>query len=223
MDAITFLNNNSSAIFALLGALGAGVISLFVAIFVRRHDYSLRQWEKIGERRIQAHEHLLESAMELRIMVGGGCVDEAGEPIRIPNAMLSRDHFEKCLSNFTARSISSSPWQTAEAKREVYFIQDYMMTLYQTLVGMPSELYPNVGVIVRQDSIDLSSSLEKKVLRFFEKDILKLKVGSKNDWHKYPRDQTERRLMTTELLKHREEIASHSLPIFTQTLFRDDV
>jgi len=155
---------------------------------------------------------LLESAMELRVMVVLGLEDENGQPLRTPHIMISRDHFDHWFTKFTTGSVSSSPWQTTEAKREANFVQDYMNTLYQTLVDVPSDLFPNVGIVIRQDLIALSSSLEKIVYRFFEKDIRKLRISSLAKWHKYPRSETESKLFATELLKHQKAIASMSHP-----------
>jgi hypothetical protein len=217
-EIAAFLRENASAVFALLGALGTGVISLFTAWLLRRQDHSLRLWEKIAERRLRAHENLLESAMDMRVMVALGGVDSQGEPLRTPHAMMSREHFDHFFTKFSTGSVSASAWQTTEAKREANFVQDYMVTLYQTLVGIPSDFYPNVGAIVRQDFIDLSSSLERKVQGFFARDLRKLRIGSFDDWHKYPKEETLRRLEATELMKHQLDIAERSHPGMRQPL-----
>lgn len=223
MDFPTFLSDNSSAVFTLAGALGAGLITLATTWIQRRQDHSLKLWEKIAERRIQAHERLLESALELRVMIGLGRLDENQEPLRIPQILLSYNHFTDWFTKFTMGSVSGSPWQTTEAKREANFTQDYMTTLYQTISKVPLELIPNVGLIVRQDIIDLSASLEKKVMRYFEKDVRKLQISSLSKWHKYQLKETIARLSSTELMKNQEAIATSSHPAMREPLLPHEI
>ena len=210
MNFSTFISDNSSAVFALAGALGAGFMSLATAWLLRRQDYSLKLWEKISERRIQAHEQMLEYAMDMRVMVALGHIDGNGDPLRTPLIMMSQNNFENSFAKF--KTTSASTWQTTELKREANFVQDYMINLYHALIGMPDSLYPNVGLIIRQDFIDLSTSLEKIAFRFFETDIKKLKLDSLSNWHKYRTDQTINRLQKTKLFENRSSILDRSHP-----------
>jgi hypothetical protein len=89
----------------------------------------------------------------------------------------------------------------------VNFVQDYLVTLHMHLGGVPTGNYLSVGELIRQDFIELSSSLEKKAYEFFTRDIKKLRLNSLDDWHKYKRPETERRLQATALLRRSEEIA----------------
>lgn len=223
MDFIAFLSDNSNGVFALAGALSTGLITLGTTWIQRRQDHSLKLWEKIAERRIQAHERLLESALELRVMIGLGRLDENQEPLRTPYIMLSHEHFTSWFTKFSAGSVSGSSWQTTEAKREANFVQDYMTTLYQTISEVPSDLVPNVGLIIRQDIINLSTSLEKKVMLYFENDIRKLKLSSLAKWHKYKLKQTIARLNSTELMRNQEAISTSSHPVMAEPLLpRED-
>ncbi|MCA1492694.1 hypothetical protein I6F11_17375 [Ensifer sp. NBAIM29] len=212
---ISFMKDNSSAVFAMLGALMSAGVSFGSAWFLRRQDHSLRLWEKIAERRIQAHEYLLDQSMAMRVMTALPAADEKGEVIRFPNVMMSKDTFETFFSKFATGFLTASTWYTTEVTREANFVQDYLVTLHQTLRQVPTELYPNVGLIIRQDFIDLSSSLERKVSSFFAEDIRALRVGRHGQWHKYKRTQTERRLNATILLINQAEIATLSHPLMT--------
>src|ERR1043166_8485697 len=90
-----FLKENASTMIAPGGAVGGRFISIVVGWLLRKREYDLRLWEKLLERRIKAHEQLINVAMEMRVMVTSGRVDEAGEPIRAPNVLLSREVFEE--------------------------------------------------------------------------------------------------------------------------------
>jgi hypothetical protein len=69
---------------------------------------------------------------------------------------------------------------------------------------VPSDTFLQLGELIRQDFVDLSSSLEKKAFQFFQTGIRKLRPDSLNQWHKYKRPETERRLGSTLLVKHRD-------------------
>lgn len=80
-----FLQENASALFALGGAFGTALLSFLAAWFLRKRDYDLRLWDKLLERgRIDAHERLINVALEMRVMVALGGVDKAGKVVRSP-------------------------------------------------------------------------------------------------------------------------------------------
>ncbi|CAN0655624.1 protein of unknown function [Nitratireductor aquimarinus] len=95
-----------------MGSRGTGLISLVGAWLLQRQDHSLKLWEKIIERRIHAHDSLLNAAMEMRGMVALGYVDANVDPLRVTYALLSKAHFEDFFARFTGASLSGSAWQT---------------------------------------------------------------------------------------------------------------
>jgi hypothetical protein len=101
---------------------------------------------------------------------------------------------------------------TTATRREVAFVQDYLVTLHMHLIGIPSEKYFELAQLIRQDFIDLSSSLEKTAFGFFERGIRKGRLDSPAAWHKYKLPVTERRLMNTALLRSIEALGRSSLP-----------
>ena len=135
-------------------------------------------------------------------MVSAGSFDETGEVERWPNLLQSREVFEAWFTEFTREQVGSSSWLTTVAKREVAYVQDYLVTLHIHLKQVPSESYPPLARLVRQDFSDLSSSLEKVVFAFFEKGIHRAQPDSLSSWHKYKRAVTERRLGATLLAKN---------------------
>ena len=201
-----FIDNNASAIFGLLGALGGGLVSFLALWLLKKREYNLRLWDKLLERRIKAHENVIAVALEMRVMVALGATEESGEVARAPQVLRSKEDFEQWFIRFTQLTMEGTTWLTTEANRELNFVQDYLVTLYQNLTGVPSEKYLPIGQVIRQDFIHLSSDLEKKSFAFFGKEVRRLKLSNLNKWHKYKRSETETRLKKTVLLSQWEKI-----------------
>ncbi len=206
-----FLNTNASAIFGLLGALGGGTLSFIASLILKRRELNHQIRYKLVERQIAAHESVLKLAHEMRVMVSSGGFDESGEIDRAPKLLQSREVFDAWFTVFTQEQVGSSSWLTISAKREVNFVQDYLVNLYASLKGVPSEIYPQLARLIRKDFIDLSSSLEKAVFGFFEKGIHRAQPDDLMPWHKYKIDTTERRLSKTLLFKNIDAFRRASL------------
>ncbi|WP_396267713.1 hypothetical protein [Ideonella sp.] len=196
-----FLNTNASAIFGLLGALGGGVLSFVASLILKRRELNYQLRSKLVDRQIAAHECVLSLAQEMRVMVSSGRFDQSGEVERGPNVLQSKEAFEAWFTHFTEEQVVGSSWLTTGAKREVALVQDYLITLHLHLADVPSERYPEFATLIRQDFIDLSSSLERAVFLFFEKGIHRARPDSPSASHKYPRHVTESRLSQTTLLR----------------------
>ncbi len=196
-----FLNANASAVFGLLGALGGGILSFIASLLLKRRDFSLLLRSKIVDRQIAAHERILKLAQDMRVMVSTGTQGKDGEILRGPRILLSKSEFEGWFTRFTEQQLEGYTWLTTETKREVAFVQDYLATLHMHLADVPSEKYFDLAQVIRQDFIDLSSSLEKAAFSFFSTGIHRAKPDSLSAWHKYKRSVTERRLMNTALLQ----------------------
>jgi len=201
-----FIDSNASAVFGLLGALGGGLVSFLASWLLKKREYNLRLWDKLLERRIRAHENVIAVALEMRVMVALGATEENGEVARAPQVLRSKEDFDQWFIRFTQLTLEGSTWLTTEAKRELNFVQDYLVTLYQNLTEVPSEKYLQIGQVIRQDFLDLSSDLEKKCFAFFGKEVRRLKLSNLKKWHKYKRPETEKRLKKTALLSQWEKI-----------------
>lgn len=197
-----FLNLNASAVFGLLGALGGGVLSFVASLLLKRSEFSLQLRSKIIDKQITAHECILKLAQDMRVMGSVGTLDDDGEVSRGPRILLSKYTFEDWFTHFTEQQLAGSTWLTTRTKREVAFVQDYLVTLHMYLVDVPSEKYFDLAQLIRQDFIDLSSSLEKNAFSFFESGIHRAKLDSLSVWHKYKRPVTERRLTSTALIRN---------------------
>lgn len=197
-----FLEANASIFNWLAGGVGGALITLVVGWLLRKRDYDLRLWDKFIERRIQAHENLINVALEMRTMVMPGAVDEKGEIIRGPRVLLSQEIFEQWFSCSMRTVLAGSTWLTTDAKREANFLQDYLATLQLHLQPIPSDDYLSLGYIIREDFLAISGSLERAAFSFFEKDARQLRLSNLDERHKYPREQTEQRLKDTQLWHH---------------------
>jgi hypothetical protein len=198
-DWARFVETNASAIFALIGALGGGILSFFGAMHLKRREFDLSVSGKILDRRIDAHERVISLANEMSVMVALGGLSEAGEVRRAPQIMHSRETFENWFTRFTQLSREGSSWLSTRSKREVNFVQDYLITLHINLEGVPTSKFLELGELIRQDFVDLSSSLEKCAFSFFQDGIRNLQPDSLDAWHKYERSETKRRLHATAL------------------------
>lgn len=207
-----FLLEHASAIFGLAGAFGTAVLGLLGSWVLSKRDYDLKLWDKLLERRIHAHENLISVALEMRVMVALGGLDEKGELLRAPQVLLSKEEFEKWWTQTTGVATSASTWLSTGAKREMNFLQDYLITLHHNLAEVPSDKYLTVGSLIRQDFVDLSSSLEASAFSFFERDIHRLRLSNLREWHKHPRAETERRLKAMQLFQRWEDIQRLGAP-----------
>lgn len=208
LELTRFLADNASAIFGLVGAFGGALLSFLATLFLKKRDFDLQMWSKLLDRRIAAHENVISLAIELRVMVALGGTNEAGEVRRAPQALLSKEEFERWFARFAQLTGEGTTWLTVSAKREVNLVQDYLVTLHMHLSDVPSDRYPLVGEHIRQDFIDLSSSLEKVAFAFFEGEVRKLRLDSLDKHHKYKTTETDDRLRGTALLKNWDEIAA---------------
>ncbi|WP_414446672.1 hypothetical protein [Citrobacter koseri] len=173
-DLGKFIITHASAIFALIGALGGGLLSFFGALILKKREFNLTVSGKLLDRRIAAHENIISLAIELRVMVALSGESASGEARRAPQIMISRNSFENWLTHFTQLGLTGTSWLSYDAKREVNFVQDYFVTLNMYLDSVPSDEFLNLGELIRQDFISLSSSLEKKAFAFFQSGIRNL-------------------------------------------------
>lgn len=202
LEAAEFLQANASAIFGLIGALGGSLLSFVAAGMLKRREFNLQLWAKLLERRIAAHEKVIALAVEMRVMVGLGGTDTRGEVRRAPQVLISKEEFERWFTRFTQLTMEGTTWLSTATKREVNFVQDYLVTLRLHLERVPTERYLQVGELVRQDFIDLSSSLERVAYDFFQSGLRKLRLDSLEAQHKYKRPETQRRLKSTALISN---------------------
>jgi hypothetical protein len=142
-----------------LGAILTGGFALLNSWVMRNRDLNLKLWERFLDRRITAHETVVGLALKMRFMCPLGPV-HGGEVVRAPQVMLSKEAFDEWLAEFSQSSVPATTWLSTSVKRELNFVQDYLVTVHTNLAGASSEQFPIVGAFIRQDFIDFSSSLK---------------------------------------------------------------
>ena len=87
-------------------------------------------------------------------------------------------------------------------------MQDYLVNLNNVIEGL--ELDDNklrkVGVVVKQDFIDIAAEIEQLCFKFYNNEVTKMKLKNKGKWHKHPREVTEAKFQATNLYKYNKEI-----------------
>ena len=200
------ITDNASAIFAILGTLAGGILTFIGTWILQSQEAKNRLLEKVLDKRIQAHEKVIELSKFLRQMTSLGYAEKDGELARTPAIMMSHESFDDFLLRFSQTGVDSSTWLSTEVTRELYFVQDYFINLYEFLKNVEQDKFPEIGRVIRQDFIDFSSSLEKLAFDFFAKDLTKMKLNDLRQWHKYPLKVTQKRLNETEFMKNRDEL-----------------
>ena len=190
----------------LVGGLLSGVFTFLNAWVMRSRDLNLKLWERFLDRRITAHEAVVGLALKMRLMCPLGGVDSAGEVVRAPQVMISKEAFDDWLGEFAEKSTPATTWLSTPVKRELNFAQDYFVTLHTNLSEVPSGQFAAVGSFVRQDFIDLSSRLEKTAFEFFKAEARELRLNDLTEHHKYPLQETKKRLQNTVLLSRWTEV-----------------
>jgi len=201
-----FFVHNTAAILALVGVLVGAGLTFLSSWVMRNRDLELKIWEKFLDRRIDAHENVVRLALRMRVMVSFGKFDFSGDLIRAPEVMMSKTALDGWLEEFTRGSLPATTWLSVAVKRELYFVQDYLSTLHTNLSDVPSICFPQVGCVLRQDFIDLSSRLENVAFQHFAAEATKRRLSDLTENHKYLREETGRRLQNMNLLTKWDDV-----------------
>ena len=201
-----FLIKNASAVFALIGALMGTFITGVITYKTKTKEAKLRITEKLLDRKLAAHESLINTVGIIRSMVLLGGEDERGELLRCPLIMESRKNMDDFLAHFNKVQNESDRWLSTKLKKEISFFLDYFVNLNVHSKNGTDEALQSVGAIIRNDFIDIALELENCAHEFFNNDMLKLIYKTDRGWHKYSNDLTIKKLNETEFYKNKSEI-----------------
>jgi hypothetical protein len=198
--------NNSDLIKILVPAL-AGLFGVFIGIIVttisnwklKTKETKLRILEKTFDKRIKAHEEILQISKILRTTISTDKTDNDHNLITYPAVLQDYQYFDNFRGKFYDITNENNHWLGIELLRELYFIQDYLASLDLQIKDKNDENLPKIAVIVKQDFIDLAGNLENISLKFFEEDLLNLKKITNIGWHKYETEITYKRFSDTNL------------------------
>jgi hypothetical protein len=164
---IDFIEKNSAAIFTVLGFIIGALVSFIGNWLLKKKELVLRLREKVLDKRIQAHENIIQLSISIRTMNILGFENKQGELSRMPYMFSSRKHFDEWYMLYNELTATSTTWLSTELTRELNLFQDYIVNLYEKIKLMTDSNITVLGTIVRQDFIDFSSSLEKFSFKLF--------------------------------------------------------
>lgn len=119
---------------------------------------------------------------------------------RGPWVLESEETFRDFYSSFIDANSSSSTWLWIEAKRELNYCQDYLLTLYGEISKNPGLNFDQLSSDVRQDFIDIAENLRKTSMDYLTLEMPKLKFDDLNKKPKYKRSITIQRLLESQLV-----------------------
>lgn len=205
---VEFLEKNASAIFALLGAISGSLLTGLFGYIAKSKETKLRVTEKIIDKKIQAHDNLIDLISLIRTMVLLGGWDDLKELKRTPQAMLGQQEFSDFLVRYTNMRNSSERWFSFTLKREISLFLDYIVTLKELARTASDEQLQEIGSLIRYDFIEFAVKIENAAHVFINRDLLTLNHKTDRRWHKYKLDDTIKKLNDTRLFKLRETIES---------------
>lgn len=193
---------------ALVGVVIGLIFTFFTNSYLKAKEVRLRIIEKVFDKRLKAHEEMLNLAKQLRATVSTHSAKDGENVDSYPGLLHNNEYFNQFKGNFFIVVNANSHWISIELFRLLNYIQDYIESVSQTLLKMSETNFPQFGVIVKPDFIDLAAELEHETLKFFEKDIYQVNLKTTKGHHKWPREYTIERLNNTELIKNFEAISA---------------
>ena len=211
-DLATFFEQHASAVFALLGVLGASALALIREIVLKHREFELRVWEKVVDRRLSAHETVLEQVSRIRATMSDFAEQSGSELQRAPAVFYDRSTYVDWYTSYARAVGAHYAWLSTALVRELNLFQDYLVNLQAKLERLPDDRFYNVGCIVHCDFVEFAASLEQRALTFIRDDLKKPRLEHVGEWHKYRPDETRRRLLATAQYEREAEIAELCRP-----------
>ncbi|WP_169729903.1 hypothetical protein [Hydrogenovibrio kuenenii] len=197
---------NSSAIFALSGAILGSLLTGLIGYVSITKQTKLRLVEKVLDRKTEAHEELINFIGVMRTTVQLGGVTDGGELKRCPLALFSRKNFGDFLSEFSRVQNLFDRWLSSDIKREISLFMDYLVHLNEYSGNASDDALQVVGVIIKNDFFTFADELDRYAHVFFNKDMLSLKYKTDSEWSKHSVDVTYQKLAETLLFKNKKKI-----------------
>lgn len=198
------------ALAGIIGACGAliGVlISQLLEVFRQNRGFAIRQKEKIIDKRIEAHESILDLCESMIVVtmpegvINYDLPEDTEKPIRGIAILNTEDIFDKWWAEIFYNCYRKHVWLSPKVLKELNLFQDYLVNLKIILSQLNADEIKRLSVIVRPDFITMSVNLRRDTVSYLSKDAISFKLRDLNGWHKYKRPHTEKRLNDTQLLK----------------------
>lgn len=201
-----FFADNASAIFALAGALGGGVLSFVAAWTLKKRDLQLRLFEKVTDRRLASHDAIIALSKELRktgIPYSGATSVEQRGPI----CLCTLEDFDRFNTTFALTMVEHTTWLSSKLVRELHLFQDYLANVQIRIHEIGQDKTFELGCLIREDFISFSSRIEQLAFDYFMT-LDKLAPITRPKAPYYPREERESKLEATNLYSRHQEIAA---------------
>lgn len=188
-----------SSFIGLLGVIIGVVVTSIISFKIKTKETKLRLIEKVFDKRMTAHESILILIKKIRSVLSTNQIDERNYVITFPQSMTDKLSFENFSNDASIIINQNNHWLNVGLERELGFFIDYISSLNMTLKDATDNNFPLIGLIVKQDFIDIASKLDDITFEFFRKDIYNMDINKHNEWHKYPKEVTLDRFHKTNL------------------------
>jgi len=194
-----------SAIVGIVGiAVGAFINSIYSILRVKK-EAKLRVIEKILDKRINAHDEIIEMTKYIRNIDFTGA--DANNNIEgFPIILKSRKDFDNYYYYITQSINNNTQWFNSELEKKLNLFTDYLINLFKKIDETNDQNIQKIGILIKQDFINFSSQIENLAFDFYRVDIFKLTINKYDKWHKYPKEKTLNYLNETQLFKRQEDI-----------------
>lgn len=193
-------------IFTIVGVLIGTLLTFVTSWVLKSRETRLKISGQLIEKRIEAHELILGLAKSMRATISTDKLNSEREYITYPIIFSTEEDYLKWRTDFLLISNQYSHWLGSEVTKELYFIQDYVGNLDKRLNKAPKENYIAIGIILKNDFVEMAANIEKSVIRFLGKGWRNLKIKELKGNHKYPKKLTLKRLNDLNLYKRHLEI-----------------
>lgn len=190
-----------SGLVGLAGVVLGSLLTLVVRYVLARQETSLRLKEKVIDRRIDAHLELLDLVGDMRETTVPEGAEKQSMEYRVPGVLSSQQMFANWWTRFSTVANASDHWLDGAVRKEVYFIQDYLVALEPEIADLSQQELAAFGTTVRPDFIKLAKRLEEAVMGFLSGKAHKLAFKSSVGEHKHPKKRAERLFRSTALYK----------------------
>lgn len=191
-----FLNNNSSAIFGLLGAMVGSVATLIV----NRLEFGARNREKIIDDQINAHKNIIVAIKDLR-----DTTEYKGS--LHPCFLQNKSTLAEWINSFFRAVNDNSSWLSEDTLKELFFFQQYCFAVVKITENVKKPEYiRNIGNILSSDFQDFANIIENHCFQYLNNKAIKGKVIKFSQWPMYTEEEVWRRNQRMALFVRKTEI-----------------
>jgi len=205
--------NNLTSIFTLSGVIVGALINNIFNRDLKVRETKLLVTKTIIDKRMNSYEQIIGISKILRTVVSTYKTDDNSNLITYPRGMEDNESFQILFKGVVNAINDGSHWIDIETTRELGFMQDYLASLSRYVKQVEDNKdslisIKELGLVIKQDFIDLSGSLEDKIFKSYPDNLINLKTTKSSKWHKYKKEATKKRFEQTLLFSKEEEILS---------------